>query len=43
MAINYNYGVLLIKWLGTHAEYDKINVKEIAYDESRYSSPTDKK
>jgi mRNA interferase HigB len=40
-AINYRYGVLLIKWLGTHKEYDSINVEEVAYDESRYADPTD--
>jgi mRNA interferase HigB len=37
VAINYHYQVLLIKWLGTHKEYDKINVEEVAYDESRYA------
>jgi hypothetical protein len=30
VAINYSFGILLIKWLGTHAEYDKIDVKEVA-------------
>ena len=38
-AINYAYGVLLIKWLGTHKEYDGINVHEVSYDESRYADP----
>ncbi len=28
VAINYHYQVLMIKWLGTHKEYDKINVAE---------------
>jgi mRNA interferase HigB len=37
VSINYTYGVLLIKWLGTHREYDRINVEEVAYDESRYA------
>jgi len=27
VAINYHYQVLLIKWLGTHREYDKIDVE----------------
>jgi hypothetical protein len=43
VAINYSFGILLIKWLGTHAEYDKIDVKEVAYDETRYANPSDKK
>ena len=39
VAINHHYGVLLIKWLGTHAEYDRINMEEVLYDESRYADP----
>ena len=27
--INYQYGVLYIRFVGTHAEYDKINAQEI--------------
>lgn len=37
VSINYHFGILLIKWLGTHAEYDKINVKEVSYDPDRYA------
>lgn len=37
VAINYHFQVLLIKWLGTHKEYDNINVEEVAYDEGRYA------
>ena len=40
MAINYHYQVLMIKWLGTHKEYDKLNVAEVAYDERRYAGPS---
>ena len=40
VAINYNYQVLLIKWLGTHKEYDTISVKEVAYDGRRYTGST---
>jgi len=29
--IEYNIGIVFIVWLGTHKEYDKINVKEIKY------------
>ena len=41
VAINYHYGILLIKWLGTHKEYDKIDAVEVEYDEGRYSDSTD--
>jgi len=41
VAINYDHGIVLIKWLGTHREYDKIDVREISYDKGRYSSSTD--
>ena len=37
-AINYPYGVVLILWLGTHAEYDQIDVATVKYDEYRYGS-----
>jgi mRNA interferase HigB len=42
VAINYHYQVLMIKWLGTHREYDKINVAEVEYDERRYADPSSK-
>lgn len=29
VAINYAYGIVYIRFIGTHEEYDKINVKEI--------------
>lgn len=41
VAINYQYQVLLIKWVGTHKEYDKIRVNEIQYDEGRYADSPD--
>ena len=40
VAINYHYQVLLIKWLGTHKEYDKIDVGEVEYDKHRYTDPS---
>lgn len=40
VAISYHYQVLLIKWLGTHKEYDNINVQEVTYDEDRYADPS---
>jgi len=41
VAINYQFQVLLIKWLGTHQEYDRIRVEEVKYDESRYADSSD--
>jgi len=35
-AINYEYQILFVKWLGTHEEYDKIDAREVNYDEDRY-------
>jgi mRNA interferase HigB len=37
VAINFAHQVLLILWLGTHEEYDKIDVKKVRYDKSRYA------
>ncbi len=31
VAIDFEKSILFIKWLGTHRDYDKINVKEISY------------
>jgi len=30
--IEYHIRLMFIVWFGTHSEYDKINVKSIAYD-----------
>jgi len=37
VAINYHYQVLLIKWLGTHKEYDHIDAERVEYDGDRYA------
>jgi mRNA interferase HigB len=31
VAIDFEKSVVWIKWVGTHKEYDKINVKEVQY------------
>jgi mRNA interferase HigB len=31
-AVDYRRGVVFIKWLGTHAAYDKIDVRTINYE-----------
>lgn len=36
-SISFERQVLFIKWLGTHKEYDRINVEEVEYDEGRYA------
>jgi mRNA interferase HigB len=38
VAINYHYQILLIIWLGTHKEYDKIDVAKVAYEKERYAN-----
>jgi mRNA interferase HigB len=37
-AINFRRQILFVKWLGTHKEYDKIDAREVKYDEDRYLS-----
>jgi mRNA interferase HigB len=37
VAINYHYQILLILWLGTHKEYDRIDVTKVAYEKERYA------
>jgi mRNA interferase HigB len=41
--INYEHQVLFIKWLGSHKEYDKIDVLAVEYDKERYANPSDSK
>jgi mRNA interferase HigB len=31
VAINYAHQIVFIKWIGSHADYDKINVKTVNY------------
>jgi mRNA interferase HigB len=31
VAIDYEKGIVWIKWLGTHADYDQIDVTEVEY------------
>ena len=31
-AIDYRRGIVFIKWLGSHADYDKIDVRTVQYD-----------
>jgi mRNA interferase HigB len=31
VAINYRHQIVFIKWIGTHEDYDKIDVKTVKY------------
>ncbi|MGB7281206.1 MAG: type II toxin-antitoxin system HigB family toxin [Candidatus Acidiferrum sp.] len=31
VAIHYRLQIVFIKWIGTHAEYDKIDVRKVQY------------
>lgn len=31
VALNYERGAVFVKWLGTHKEYDKIDVRTVQY------------
>jgi mRNA interferase HigB len=35
-AIDYGRRTVFIKWLGSHAEYDKINVRNVRYGDQAY-------
>ena len=43
VAINFHYQILLIIWLGTHKEYDKIDVTRFAYEKERYADSSNSK
>jgi mRNA interferase HigB len=43
VGINYRYQAVYIKWLGTHAEYDKIDVAKVQHEEERYGNLSDSK
>ncbi len=32
VAINYRLQIIFIKWIGSHAEYDEIDVKTVQYE-----------
>jgi mRNA interferase HigB len=32
--IEYKIGIIFVVWIGSHVEYDKINVKEVSYDKT---------
>jgi mRNA interferase HigB len=41
--VSFEYQVLFVKWLGTHKEYDRIDVLTVEYDKERYADPSNSK
>jgi mRNA interferase HigB len=41
IAVDYQHQVALIVWIGTHKEYDRIDVEKVRYDKERYTGSTD--
>jgi mRNA interferase HigB len=39
-AVDYDHAVVLLVWLGTHKEYDQIDVKQVKFDKERYADST---
>jgi mRNA interferase HigB len=33
VSVDFNKEIVWIKWIGTHRDYDRINVKEVKYHE----------
>lgn len=40
VAVDYDHGIVLVVWLGTHWEYDRIDVREVKFDKERYADST---
>jgi mRNA interferase HigB len=40
VAVDYDHGIVLVLWLGTHQEYDRIDVQQVRFDKERYADPT---
>ena len=34
VSVDFEKGIVWIKWIGTHKDYDEINVKEVEYESS---------
>ena len=39
--VRYRYGRVYIVWIGTHQEYDRIDVTRVKFIKERYADPTD--
>ena len=42
-AVDFDHGIVLVVWLGTHWEYDRIDVRRVKFDKERYADPTSSK
>jgi len=40
VAVDYHHGIVFIVWLGTHREYDRIDVTHVEFEKERYANPT---
>lgn len=40
IAVDYTHQLLCIIWLGTHKEYDMIDVEKVEYEKRRYADPS---
>ena len=40
VAVDYGHEIVLILWLGTHHEYDQIDVKQVKFEKGRYANPS---
>lgn len=38
VAVDYSHSVVLILWVGTHAEYDKVVVYTVEFERERYAN-----
>jgi len=41
--VDYRFQILLIVWIGTHREYDRIDVERVRYDRERYKGSASSK
>jgi len=41
VAVDFDHGIVLVLWLGTHREYDEIDVRTVQFSRERYANPTD--
>lgn len=39
-ALDYEHQIILIIWLGTHREYDRVDPARVTFDKERYAHPT---
>ena len=40
VAVDYDHSMVLVVWVGTHREYDRIDVQDVKFDKERYADPT---